>query len=246
MAYIPPPSMMNMLASDTIPNATAHIPAVAAADVAPDREMNKIHISPIAEGVDEESLKMVFSACGTIVKVTIFRKNDSTRYGFIEFTDSDAARTAVQMSGVFIGGVSVKVANSKAQKPIPVDSLGLRPSQKTGTALENENQYTKQLYDTSNAYLKWQEEERERKAKQIQRDIIEKKKQQKRDQKRREREEREEREAFSDGSFDSAMSTEELKRRKKANRRGSSSSSSDSSTSTMPSPPRIAYQGPPA
>ena len=218
MAYIPPPSMMNMLASDTIPHSSAHTPPPPS-EAATDREINKVHVSPIAEGVDEDSLRMVFSACGNIVKVTIFRKNDSTRYGFIEFTDGDSAKTAVQMSGVLIGGTAVKIANSKAQKPVTVDALGLRPSQKTGTALENENQYTKQLFDASNAYLRWQEEERERKARQIQKSIIEKKRQQKREQKRLEQEEREE---FSDGSFDSAMSTEERKRRKRGRRRGSS------------------------
>ncbi|CAI0441838.1 unnamed protein product [Linum tenue] len=73
-----------------------------------------IYVSDIDQQVTEEQLAALFVGCGQVVDCRICGDPKSIlRFAFIEFTDEDGARTALNLSGTMLGYYPVRVLPSK-------------------------------------------------------------------------------------------------------------------------------------
>ncbi|KAI4365293.1 hypothetical protein MLD38_021289 [Melastoma candidum] len=73
-----------------------------------------IYVSDIDHQVTEEQLASLFVGCGQVVDCRICGDPNSVlRFAFIEFTDEDGARTALNLSGTMLGFYPVRVLPSK-------------------------------------------------------------------------------------------------------------------------------------
>ncbi|CAL9180804.1 unnamed protein product [Musa hybrid cultivar] len=73
-----------------------------------------VYVSDIDQLVTEEKLAEIFSTCGQVVDCRICGDPHSVlRFAFIEFSDEDGARTALNLGGTVLGFYPVKVLPSK-------------------------------------------------------------------------------------------------------------------------------------
>ncbi|KAK4800990.1 hypothetical protein SAY86_021477 [Trapa natans] len=73
-----------------------------------------VYVSDIDLQVTEEQLAALFVSCGQVVDCRICGDPSSVlRFAFIEFTDEEGARTALNLSGTMLGFYPVKVLPSK-------------------------------------------------------------------------------------------------------------------------------------
>ncbi|CAL1386629.1 unnamed protein product [Linum trigynum] len=73
-----------------------------------------VYVSDIDQQVTEEQLAALFVGCGQVVDCRICGDPKSIlRFAFIEFTDEDGARTALNLSGTMLGYYPVRVLPSK-------------------------------------------------------------------------------------------------------------------------------------
>ncbi|KAK4802071.1 hypothetical protein SAY86_000274 [Trapa natans] len=73
-----------------------------------------VYVSDIDLQVTEEQLAALFVTCGQVVDCRICGDPNSVlRFAFIEFTDEEGARTALNLSGTMLGFYPVKVLPSK-------------------------------------------------------------------------------------------------------------------------------------
>eukprot|EP01059_Diplonema_ambulator_P021062 TRINITY_DN35060_c0_g1_i1.p1 TRINITY_DN35060_c0_g1~~TRINITY_DN35060_c0_g1_i1.p1 ORF type:complete len:233 (+),score=31.47 TRINITY_DN35060_c0_g1_i1:61-759(+) len=232
MTYSPPPALTNMMM--IAPGQLATTKVSAAPVVVDEKRLNKVYVSPLGQGVSEETLKFFFEGCGPILRATVHQSKGENQYGFIEFTNQEDAKKAIAMSGLNIGEFNVKVQPCQDQKDQSTDLFGLRPADKTEAELKEEWERTHELAATAAAYERWQAQKREEKARAIQERTIRRLKKQARKR------------AYSSESFDSAVSTpkQQSKKQRKRGKRRARSASSGSASSSLPSPPVVFYQGP--
>ncbi|KAL5539136.1 hypothetical protein UlMin_024244 [Ulmus minor] len=73
-----------------------------------------VYVSDIDQQVTEENLAALFLNCGQVVDCRICGDpNSILRFAFVEFTDEDGARTALELSGTMLGYYPVRVLPSK-------------------------------------------------------------------------------------------------------------------------------------
>ncbi|KAK4795035.1 hypothetical protein SAY86_013029 [Trapa natans] len=73
-----------------------------------------VYVSDISQQVTEEQLAALFVICGKVVDCRICGDPNSVlRFSFIEFTDEEGARAALNLSGTMLGFYPVKVMPSK-------------------------------------------------------------------------------------------------------------------------------------
>ncbi|KAL3630082.1 Poly(A) RNA polymerase cid11 [Castilleja foliolosa] len=73
-----------------------------------------VFVSDIDHLITEERLAALFSHCGQVVDCRVCGDPTSVlRFGFVEFTDEEAARAALSLSGTVLGYYPVKVTPSK-------------------------------------------------------------------------------------------------------------------------------------
>ncbi|GAV75103.1 RRM_1 domain-containing protein/PAM2 domain-containing protein/RRM_6 domain-containing protein [Cephalotus follicularis] len=73
-----------------------------------------VYVSDIDQQVTEEQLAALFVNCGQVVDCRICGDPNSVlRFAFIEFTDEDGARTALNLAGTMLGFYPVRVLPSK-------------------------------------------------------------------------------------------------------------------------------------
>ncbi|TXG50776.1 hypothetical protein EZV62_023300 [Acer yangbiense] len=73
-----------------------------------------VYVSDIDQQVTEEQLAALFVSCGQVVDCRICGDPNSVlRFAFIEFTDEDGARTALNLAGTMLGFYPVRVLPSK-------------------------------------------------------------------------------------------------------------------------------------
>ncbi|XP_065042492.1 polyadenylate-binding protein-interacting protein 9-like isoform X1 [Musa acuminata AAA Group] len=73
-----------------------------------------VYISDVDRHVTEEKLAEIFATCGQVVDCRICGDPHSVmRFAFIEFSDEDGARTALNLGGTMLGYYPVKVLPSK-------------------------------------------------------------------------------------------------------------------------------------
>ncbi|XP_051145134.1 polyadenylate-binding protein-interacting protein 11-like isoform X2 [Andrographis paniculata] len=73
-----------------------------------------VYVSDIDHQITEEQLAALFLGCGQVVDCRVCGDPNSVlRFAFIEFTDEEAARAALNLSGTMLGYYPVKVLPSK-------------------------------------------------------------------------------------------------------------------------------------
>ncbi|WOL09103.1 polyadenylate-binding protein-interacting protein 9 [Canna indica] len=73
-----------------------------------------VYVSDVDQHVTEEKLAEIFANCGQVVDCRICGDPHSVlRFAFIEFSDEDGARTALNLGGTVLGYYPVKVLPSK-------------------------------------------------------------------------------------------------------------------------------------
>ncbi|EOA19681.1 hypothetical protein CARUB_v10003348mg [Capsella rubella] len=73
-----------------------------------------VYVSDIDQQVTEEQLASLFSSCGQVVDCRICGDHKSIlRFAFIEFTNSEGARSALRKSGTMFGSHAIRVLISK-------------------------------------------------------------------------------------------------------------------------------------
>ncbi|KAK9071601.1 hypothetical protein SSX86_008030 [Deinandra increscens subsp. villosa] len=73
-----------------------------------------VHVSDIDQQVTEEQLAALFITCGQVVDCRICGDPNSVlRFAFIEFTDEEGARNALNLAGTMLGYYPVRVLPSK-------------------------------------------------------------------------------------------------------------------------------------
>ncbi|KAI4307031.1 hypothetical protein L6164_030266 [Bauhinia variegata] len=86
------------------------------ADMEKREEMTRrtVYVSDIDQQVTEEQLAALFLNCGQVVDCRVCGDpNSILRFAFIEFTDEDGARAALNLSGTMLGYYPVRVLPSK-------------------------------------------------------------------------------------------------------------------------------------
>jgi len=73
-----------------------------------------IFVQDVHSEVSSEQLIAFFSGVGEVKYMRICKKDDATKYAFIEFTASESVPTALQYNGVFFGGMCLKVEHAKS------------------------------------------------------------------------------------------------------------------------------------
>ncbi|KAI3453302.1 hypothetical protein Pfo_009965 [Paulownia fortunei] len=73
-----------------------------------------VYVSDIDHQITEEQLAALFLGCGQVVDCRVCGDPNSVlRFAFVEFTDEEAARAALNLSGTMLGYYPVKVLPSK-------------------------------------------------------------------------------------------------------------------------------------
>ncbi|KAK4749740.1 hypothetical protein SAY87_027189 [Trapa incisa] len=73
-----------------------------------------VYVSDIDQQVTEEQLAALFNSCGQVVDCRVCGDpNSCLRFAFIEFTDEEAARAAMSLTGTILGYYPLKVMPSK-------------------------------------------------------------------------------------------------------------------------------------
>ncbi|PON83652.1 Splicing factor-like protein [Trema orientale] len=73
-----------------------------------------VYVSDIDQQVTEENLAALFLGCGQVVDCRVCGDpNSILRFAFVEFTDEEGARTALNLSGTMLGYYPVRVLPSK-------------------------------------------------------------------------------------------------------------------------------------
>lgn len=74
--------------------------------------MTKIYVGNLPFAATEESIRALFSEHGTVEKVSLINDRDTGQprgFGFVEMSNSDAARAMQALNGTELGGRSLKV-----------------------------------------------------------------------------------------------------------------------------------------
>lgn len=81
---------------------------------------NKIFVGGLSWDTDEDGLRQAFSGFGDVQEAKVITDRDTGRsrgFGFVTFTDNDAAQRAIsEMNGADLDGRSIKV-NEAEDKP---------------------------------------------------------------------------------------------------------------------------------
>ncbi|PKI53907.1 hypothetical protein CRG98_025701 [Punica granatum] len=73
-----------------------------------------VYVSDIDQPVTEEQLAALFNSCGQVVDCRVCGDpNSCLRFAFIEFTDEEGARVALNLSGTVLGFYPIRVLPSK-------------------------------------------------------------------------------------------------------------------------------------
>jgi RNA recognition motif-containing protein len=92
-------------------------------------EANVVFVGNMPWSITEEELHVAFGKCGEIVEIRIQEDRDGRRrgFGFIEFSTQEAAKTAMDMNGVIVGGrelrVDITTRNGQPSPPFCVPLL---------------------------------------------------------------------------------------------------------------------------
>jgi RNA recognition motif-containing protein len=81
--------------------------------------MSKLYVGNLPFDATEDSVRDLFSQCGTVESVALINDRDTGRprgFGFVEMPRSDASRAIQQLNGQDFGGRALKV-NEAQDKP---------------------------------------------------------------------------------------------------------------------------------
>ena len=74
--------------------------------------MTKLYVGNLSFTTTEEAVRALFSQHGTVEKVSLINDRDTGQprgFGFVEMSNSDAARAMQALNGTELGGRSLKV-----------------------------------------------------------------------------------------------------------------------------------------
>jgi len=81
--------------------------------------MTKLYVGNLPFSATEDSVRTLFSAHGTVEKVSLINDRDTGRprgFGFIEMSNADASRAMQQLNGADFDGRPLKI-NEAQDKP---------------------------------------------------------------------------------------------------------------------------------
>ena len=81
--------------------------------------MTKLYVGNLPFSATEDSVRTLFSAHGTVEKISLINDRDTGRprgFGFVEMSDSDASRAMQALNGKDFDGRALKI-NEAQDKP---------------------------------------------------------------------------------------------------------------------------------